>query len=212
MVKGIIGACVGGAIGAAIWAAIVYFTGYEVGYVAVGVGVLAGFGMSVGSGDETNALTGGLAAVIAIAALLVGKYAVVNLYVNKAASGAQASMVITLDDAKCFVADQLVPEYEASGKKLTWPEGQSLETAAEQAHYPTDLWADMESRWATLTTTQQESYRIAAEQRAKDGLQAFAAVVKQEGFASSFSLWDALWFVLAIGAAYKIGAGVESGD
>jgi hypothetical protein len=212
MIKGVIGSLIGGAIGAAIWAAIAYFTGYEVGYVAVGVGFLAGFGMGFGARDDTGTHTGVVAVVIALGAILVGKYGAVHLAIEKAAEEVQKSGIVstaaTMDDAQIYVAHLLVEEYQAAGKPINWPNGAAPEKFTSYADFPKDVWADMEARWLTLTSTQQEGYRVAAEQRFKAKFETIKGTIEQEGFLASFSFFDILWAFLAIGAAYKLGAGI----
>ncbi|MFO0830496.1 MAG: hypothetical protein U0637_01510 [Phycisphaerales bacterium] len=212
MIKGIIGACIGGALGAALWGAIAYFTGYEVGILAWVVGGMVGFGMALGAKDNTDNITGAAAAGIAIAALLVGKYMAVSLYVDKAINKEAARVQITADDAKKYVAWQLVEEYKSQSKPLKWPDGQTEETAEDPEHFPKDLWADMESRWAALTPTQQEGYRNAAEDDFKKAVAAVSGAAKQEGFLSTFSFYDIIFFFLALITAFKLGAGFEGGD
>jgi hypothetical protein len=70
----VVGGLIGGSIGAAIWAAIAYFTQYEIGYVAWAVGGLAGAGCSVGARGYAGVTSGGFAAVIAVVAVLAGKF------------------------------------------------------------------------------------------------------------------------------------------
>jgi len=70
---------IGALIGAGIWAAIAAFTGFELGIVAIGVGALAGWGITLFSEDRTNML-GVMAAVFAIVGILAGK-ALVAKYV-----------------------------------------------------------------------------------------------------------------------------------
>ena len=67
-----IGALVGAAIGAAAWAAISYFTGYEVGYVAWGIGGAVGGLASMGGSRGGTA--GAICAVLALVAIVVGKW------------------------------------------------------------------------------------------------------------------------------------------
>lgn len=71
LLLGILGACVGAAIGAIAWAAITATTSFQIGYMAVGVGLLAGYGMRLLSGGRDRA--GGIAAgVIALLGCMAG--------------------------------------------------------------------------------------------------------------------------------------------
>lgn len=65
---GIIGGSIGGLIGAVLWAAITYFSGYQIGWLAVGVGLLVGFGVrKLGKGiDKEFGVVGGIIALISV--------------------------------------------------------------------------------------------------------------------------------------------------
>jgi hypothetical protein len=73
---------IGGAVGAGIWAAVGYFSHYEVGWIAWGVGVLVGFGVRLAADDADGTTPGVIAAGLAIAAVLAGKYLVVSLVID----------------------------------------------------------------------------------------------------------------------------------
>ncbi|MCH8274766.1 MAG: hypothetical protein IH851_08245 [Armatimonadetes bacterium] len=70
---GIVAALIGGAVGAVVWALIGWKTGYEVGFIAWGVGASVGFASYAAGGRGTA--NGVLCAVIALAAIFVGKVA-----------------------------------------------------------------------------------------------------------------------------------------
>ncbi|CAG0978691.1 hypothetical protein PHYC_01645 [Phycisphaerales bacterium] len=207
MIKGLIGAVIGGIIGAAIWAAVGYFTGYEVGWIAWGVGALAGFGMAIGVRDDGDATTGGIAAAVAIASILAGKYIVVQLLVNQVHQQISAEMSVTMEDAEIHMASQLVPEYETAGKTLVWPDGKSLDTAQAGTDFPKDLWKDTEARWKGMEPAKQEEYRAAVEAQWRAALDEESADITSGAFKESFSLWDGLWCVLAVLTAFRIGSG-----
>jgi phosphate/sulfate permease len=83
MVKGIIGGLIAAVIGAGVWAAIAYFTGYEIGWIAWGIGALVGFVAAKAAGDDAGDGLGIVAAVIAVLAILGGKYAVGHAQATK---------------------------------------------------------------------------------------------------------------------------------
>lgn len=209
LLRGIIGGVIGGAIGAAAWAAVSYSTNYELGILAWVVGVLVGIGCAIGFRGDQNEFSGGVAAVIAIAAILAGKYAAVHFVVVDIMRNNSGSMQVTDDDLKVSLADQLVEEYEQGGKPVKWPEGMDVETASSQADYPPDLWADMLTRWAQLTPQEIEQRRAWITRNQKDALASFQSEIAREGFFSTFSFFDIIWAILAIGSAYKIGSGEE---
>lgn len=72
---GIVGGAIGALIGAGLWALITYFTNFQIGFMAVGVGLLAGFGVRK-FGQGIDAKFGIVGAVLALAGCLAG-----NLFV-----------------------------------------------------------------------------------------------------------------------------------
>lgn len=211
LLLGLLGGGIGGAIGAAIWAVIAYTTGFEVGWIAWGVGVLAGVGMAIGARDDTSMLTGILAAVIALGSVLAGKYIAITYMVNDHIPSS-LSTTITDEDIQVHIADQLVEEYQQAGKPLAWPAGMTVEEATTQADYPKNLWADMLTRWKALSPDEIEQRRAFLTQESTQSLAQFKSMVAEDAFTESFSLFDALWFFLAVGSAYKIGSGGGEGE
>jgi hypothetical protein len=211
LAKAVAGAVIGGAVGAAIWAGIAYGTGYEIGWIAWGVGLLAGGGTYAFVRDEADATTGITAAVVAVMALAVGRYASVVLTVDSVLAKEMPGGIAVDEEAMLVkTADEVVGEWEGNGKKINWPEGVTLEDADEESEYPKDVWKEAQARWSKLTPEEQTEAK-ATEQREVDALiKEFRATVVQEGFTSSFDMMDILFCGLAILTAYKLGAGMTS--
>ncbi|HLP85179.1 MAG TPA: hypothetical protein VK157_12595 [Phycisphaerales bacterium] len=211
MFKGVIGAVIGGLIGAAVWAAVTYFTGYELGFVAWIVGGIVGLGMGVLAKDDANTATGVIAALVAVGAVALGKFGAIHFIIEKETAKMLASEgPVTMEDAKIIMADQLVEEYERAGKTLTWAEGMSMQDATTVADYPADLQKDLEVRWAAAPAETQEQYRQTYEHNRTEGIAAFKSEIRDSAFKESFGLFDILWLVLAVGTAFKLGAGLDN--
>lgn len=210
MVGAVIGAVLGGVIGAAIWAAVGYFTGYEVGYVAWGVGVLAGLGANIGSnvtGDGPGTGTGMLAAVVALAAVGAGKFAVIEIhYQNNAdltlAQEFDHEMLMT------YVADRLAEQWEEDGIVIDWPElPENQWNRWSKEDYPADLWEMAVEWWDDHSPEEQERLREGyrkLHQESIDEAEQFYAELSSENFLSGY---DALWILLAVGSAFGLGRG-----
>lgn len=207
LIKALIGGIIGGAVGAGIWAAIAYFANYELGIIAWAVGGLVGFGVGAGAGNSASTGTGVLAAIIALASVAGGKYFAVHATVDKFAQKVTHEITITDDDAKMFMADSLIPEYESNGQALKWAEGKDKESAENPADYPKDLWEDAGKRWQAMSPNDQEAYRKSVEETRKSQVQQFAGTVEKEAFSNSFSLFDLLWAFFAVGTAFRLGSG-----
>jgi hypothetical protein len=210
MIGAVVGAVIGGAVGAAIWAAVGYYTGYEVGYVAWGVGVLAGLGANVGSnvlGKGPGTATGILAAIVALAAVGAGKFAVIEMHYQNDADLALASE-FTDEVQMTYIADQVAEEWEEDGEAIDWPELPDNQWSRwRQQDYPPDLWATAVEWWNDHSPEEQaeirEGFREFHEANVRDA-EEFYADMGSENFLSGF---DALWILFAVGSAFGIGRG-----
>ncbi|MHC4709427.1 MAG: hypothetical protein ACYTA3_03140 [Planctomycetota bacterium] len=272
LIGGLLGGVVGGLIGAAIWIAIGYWTGYEVGWIAWGIGALVGVGVQVGARRKGGLPGGGTAVILAIAAILAGKWAVVRIEVDRVFGGDDvvisyiADVIIAEHDERgetvlmppetmevdtipetyptsiwmqamqrwqaldaqqqdelralpalandqlilVYIADTVVEEYEQEGRSLAWPPGMDFETAWRAPHYPPDVWAEGVRRWEEMSPPEQAEYSSTVKafltELATEAESQEVADLIQYGFMQSFSLFDILWAVLAIGTAAKLGA------
>jgi hypothetical protein len=71
LLLGTLGAIVGAAVGAVAWAAITAATNFQIGYMALGVGLLAGYGMRLLGGGRDRA-DGIIAAIVALLGCVAG--------------------------------------------------------------------------------------------------------------------------------------------
>ncbi len=206
MLKGIIGGAIAGGIGAAVWAAIAYFTGYELAMVAWGIGGFVGVVAAAAAGKDKGDGLGVIAALIAVLAILGGKYGAGYALVQKAIA---ANPPVVIDDALLMVmqATEVAEEWEQSGKTLSWPAGHDLESAEQKEHFPADVWTEATKRWDATPTEERERIRTAmvesqAQFRAKLG-----SSITWDAFKASFSAWDALFIGLALFTAFRLGSG-----
>ena len=273
IVFGAVGGASGALVGAAIWATVGHFTGYEVGWIAVGVGALSGFGVSLPTHRQAGMVGGIIATVMAVGAIGLGRYAEAYLDFRRFLSSddAEISMVADVivaeyelqgkpilwprdaDDAEtigesyppriwkhaverwnamsaerqdeiretprlvnpefviAYIADDIVFDWQAKGKTLEWPQGKESDSAWFEPDYPQEVWAEAKRRWDEMSPQEQSEY----EDTVRDVLLAewiiFLPQIQRDavnwGFIHMFSPYDALWIVLAVGAAYKLGAG-----
>lgn len=212
LLKFIAGGAIGGLIGGLIWAAISYFTGFEVGYVAWGIGFLVGGGVRVAAQDEGGWLPGGIAVGIAVVSIALAKLLVINLHLSSIMAAVPTAINVTDEMVIGRVARDVAMQWHQSGYRLEWPNGETILTASTQADFPPQIWAEAKNRWYQTPASEQEKRREAL----KDELTRTIANLKSElssrVFASSFGLWDILWFGLAAFTAFKVGSGLTSSD
>lgn len=208
MLKGIIGGMIAGGLGAAVWAAIAYFTGYEIGWVAWGIGAFVGFVAAKAAGDDKGDGLGIVAALIAVLAILGGKYGMGYALVQKAIT---ANPPVVIDDAflKVMQATEVAEEWEQGGKTLAWPSGHDIDSAEQKEHFPADVWTEAMQRWDATPTEERERIRTAMNQNQAQFRAALGSSLSWDAFKASFSMWDALFIGLALISAFRLGSGSD---
>ncbi|MDZ7617359.1 MAG: hypothetical protein U1E05_10155 [Patescibacteria group bacterium] len=216
IVRWLIGGMIGGAIGVAIWVAIGYFTGYEVGYVAWGIGFLAGVGVRAGAQQDEGFGPGAMALVLAVAAILVGKYMVVSMH---AADFMDEFLTISLtdDDMIALRADAIAQKITDEGGRVNWPSEELLtEDSPREKQFPPAIWAKGKAEWESLSADARAAEMEAQTESMKSEIDQHAGAVRdmvaREGFKASFSAIDLLWFFLAAITAFKLGSGTAGAE
>lgn len=209
LVRWIVSALIGAIMGAAIWAGITYFTNYEIGWIAWGIGLLVGIAVRMGAENEAGFGPGAVAAIFAVASILAGKYAAIHLLVNSKLSEAPG-VTFTENDELVKLADEVATEWQDAKKKLRWPPGQSVETAQAEPDYPKDVWAEAKKRWDAIPAEEQQKRIHASEVQFAEIKGMIVDGVVDQGFKSSFSPADLLFFGLAVFTAFKVGSGLNT--
>lgn len=199
VLKCFIGGLIGALIGAAIWAVIYHYADFELGLVAWGVGILAGIGVRVAMYDSSCNMSGVIALLCAVVGLVGGKYAGVSLDVNEYI-GENFSETDMRHHARVLLADEIVDTWVAEGRAINWPPGMTQEDAWERSDYPADVWQEMSETWDAMSETDREGRIDGAEFT----IESFTSSLKTDVFWDSFSLFDGIWFLLALGSAWKI--------
>lgn len=208
--KWVIAGGIGGLLGAAIWAGISYATNYEIGWIAWGIGFVVGVAVRISAGESEEGLAPGLtAAAVAIVSVVAGKYAAYSLLVASISSSALA-IDIGVNDMIVGFADEIATERMARGQSVVFTGGKTIETATNQEDYPADIWQQATQRWQSMSPADQQA-RLG---QRREQLQQMAGMLGSLAppFSETFSLFDALWFFLAAGTAYKLGHGNLASD
>lgn len=199
-----------GAFGAAVWAAIVYFFALEIGWLAWGVGLLVGVAVVFGNEGEKSKAAGTAAAIIAALSVIVGKYTAVQAFASETDEMVAETRQLIQDNDEyviSYLADEVVAEYEMEGRELHWPGDTLPMEAVAETDYPADVWATAEARWDSMGPAGQEEFRAQTATTFEETAAMFQDMLVEEGFRSSFSGIDFLFFGLAVVTAYQIAAG-----
>ena len=217
LMKALIAGVVAGSIGAAAWAGISYATGYEIGWIAWGIGALVG--IAVAWASDGGIAPGLVAVVLSLLSILAGKYAAVHFLFEREIGDEATFISENMPDLEneelviSYVADDIVEERLAQGETIEWPGGVDPEVPDEESDYPPALWSAALEQWNAMPPADQTAFRNGIEQQTRADISAFYAGLQSEGkliaFKSSFGLMDAVFFVLAIGTAFKIAASGE---
>ena len=179
--------------GAGIWTAVTALTDTEFGWIAWGIGGLVGFVMAKLTPARSVKL-GIYAAVLAALGLAIGKVATVRMMIP-----VYASEMFLMDDevlAQAFVLDMRRNEKYSAEVSL------QLAALSTSDSVPTSLQARMmdEAQLQMDEASDAEKERVAqgAADRILDNLDL------GDQFAASLSLFDLLWFGLAVATAFRL--------
>ena len=194
-VLGTIGAIVAGFVGMLGWYFLIKLTGYTIGYAAWGVGLLAGAGARVLSGDGSQKV-GIIAGVCALLAIVGGQFLFVKLEVDKVIASTAAAEY----DARVAYAHEAV-------NAQTDDEVKALLIKHEEIKQPTanDIKNFREKELPKLKQLNDGKPSRAEFEKLFRKIQdswGFKLLILKE----SFSAMTVLFLFLGVSSAYKIGA------
>ena len=222
---------VAGLLGAACWAAVAYYMNVEIGWLAWGIGAAVGAatlaGGSLGesssdAGANSGAILGFVAVVITALSICAGKFAVVEIYLQKEMQAFNNESEAQLggigdEELTSWLADSIGQQThgDAWRDQYEWPADVEPSTASTKAEYPKELWAEAEKSWSEMAEDQRTEFRETVLTQIRENMDAFAqdqlAGARQEAFMGSFGGMDLLFFGLALVTAWRIaGSGEEA--
>lgn len=212
--KGLICGLIGASLGAGIWFAIAYITNYEVGIIACLVGFLAGVGVRFGAQQEKEVL-GIMAAVLAIVGILAGKYMLVQYIAIPVAKEMVAEM--PLDEIREIARDDdamygLVMLNMYNKGRFDDSLAQQLEAYHDGNDVSEENLAQIEQLDSEVqdlldSLNENEKIKLAREIMTQAITVELNDITFWDMLKESLGVFDILFFLLAIGSAYKIAAG-----
>ncbi len=181
-----------------LWAGIAIGINMEIGWVAIGVGAVTGFA-AVMFTEERSVRLGMAAAALAILGLLVGKLVTANYFYNKEFK-AIAEDAEALDE---YVFWGLVYNGGATGELAEWLKSNNPDDVEIPEKLRNELMMEVKKKISAMS---QEEKRGATDAMVESYL---GSVGYASRVISFMSLWDILWFFLAVGTAWKIGNGTN---
>ena len=198
-----------GLAGAALWTLIAYSFGLEIGFLAWAIGGAVGFGAVINNPYGGTAV-GVTAAVIASLAILGGKFATMQLYLEDelgADSGWQELMVAGLEDEQTvisYLAYEVAEEYESQGRELQWPEWSEQGGGYEEADFPEGIWQEAADRWEAMVPIERSEYRDSLANKFAQLLDESGTEIAAQGVFDTFGIIDLVFFFLGMGTAFQI--------
>ncbi len=200
LIGGAVVACIAGGI----WGGIVIATGYEIGWIAWGIGLLVGFAVAA-MAQKQDAVIGVSAACLALLGLIVGKVVILQWILSP--GNMMSELGFEFDDPEVFASMYMEKMAE---DRLYEPALQAqVDQVDEDEYYSDELDEQLFEAAMTYTASMPEGEKQAYIE--DTGQEMVDAVMGEYSFTTllkmSFTLWDGLWFFLAIGTAFKVGNG-----
>lgn len=191
---------VGALLGGAVWFLVAWYLNAEVGYVAWGIGFVAGVGMLIGCKDP-SAKAGIVAALMSVVGIVAAKAAIFFVIIYIVVTGNTSN----IDSQRGFVTVQMAEEIlDDKGVSDDAEREKQWESTYAEAEGRVKKMSDEEVRrqWAAY----REAIAQARTERSPDEPETGGGAGILKAFvATQFGLFDLLWFILALGTAYKIG-------
>lgn len=186
-------------VGGATWAALVAFASLEAGIVAWGIGLLVGVAMAAVTPNRGQAMAV-LAALIAAVGLVAGKAMIVSF-------ATEPALADEIEADEEWLAEAAVFDLQSS-EALPTEIQERLEALAYDDTIPDSLWVDM------LMAGKEHAEAVGSDGRAELASQYASFLLSGTDFVTLFnsqmSLWDLLWFGLAISTAWRIMGGRQA--
>lgn len=221
----IVGGALGGLVGAAVWAALAYYAEREFAIVAWAIGGLVGMGVRSQARDDVGAGPGVTAVLIAVAAIMLGKFLAISLIVDnlQAKFGDINLPEPTAESVQVRFANEITAERQhkgGEGGKVALPNDEDDEGPAggeALTDFPPDIAKAAADRWNKMSPADRDkAFREQKEMNDKfiqalgeGGLVGNAGELKWNAFKESFGAFDILFVVLAVFTAFRIGSGAQ---
>ncbi len=220
VVSWLVGGVVAG-VGGLLWF-VVFLFGFELGLLAWGIGGLTGF--TVAAINRQYSVTAGIgAAVVALSGISIGKGLIylamlgASMLPDAVDTFGNAMKDVVLNDPVAFRETYSLHMHE---ERLFEPELQArIDAVPEDEFFDEQLINDIDqaaaSRISAMSQDDKQAFvdeMFSFEEEVESDPELAADVDELRNLdplAETFSLWDLLWFPLALGTAYQIGRGNE---
>jgi hypothetical protein len=213
-----LGAGLGAAIGAAVWAGIIGAVQFQASIVAIGVAALCGIGAAYGSKGNVSALTGAIATVCAIGAIVAGKWYGGSALADSAMDTIVKDFRIEWADLdhegrglyaqRDRARDLIVERLEAgnAGGIEDYQYEWALESEQYPERYPPHIVAEVDEWWYGMEEEERDAYIKELPDLLITQFESQRQEIREMGFLSTIGIKDAVYFVLAVVVAFGLGS------
>ena len=156
-------------------------------------------------------MQGVVACVIAVGSVVAAKFALFTILVGGMGGDELDEFIDGMhmsDEAMiASLADETVYEMLSDDQTINWPANTNIEDGIDRDEYPVQIWQAAEADWNKRTPDEKEAHRQATLTAIKSAWSS-----AKPSFADVFSPIDALWFLLAAAAAFKVAVGAVDDD
>lgn len=193
-----------GVVVAGVWMVIAATLHRDFRGMAVLAGLVIGAGAIKGARGDGGFLVGVTAAVVALAAILGGRFGAVSMIVDEDIKQIQR-VLVDEETVMLFLAEDVADEWEDEGREVEWPLGMRPESIEFESDCPPDLWEATKERWVGMSPAQQQNYTYQVDDILNEMLDANALLVKEEMFAANFNIFFLATCVVGVVVAFSMG-------
>lgn len=199
--RALVGGVLGGVAAALGWAYLAHNSGAELGVFAWLVGIIVGVCVSLVTGRRVDLASGGVAAMLAVGAVVGGRLA--TSYLDTQADAERIRATASSEEfLVSWVAIDVKNELNKAGQTLVWPADASKDQPVGRKDFPENVWQEATTRWSSFSENEKAEYRDLADRSSRLASSSLPVFT----FFATFSLLDGLWMMLALGSAFKLGA------
>jgi len=195
---------ISGLVVAGAWTLVAYSLHADFRGMAIIAGLLIGAATIKGARGDAGPLVGLTAALVALVAILGGRFGAISMIIDEDVKTLQGELVGE-EVVLLFLAEDVANDWEAEGRDIDWPLGVRPESIESEYDCTPELWEATTDRWAQMTTREQEDYTYEVDDLINEYLVVNSGLAKEEMFAENFNVFFLATLVVGVVVAFGMG-------
>lgn len=195
---------IAGLVVAGAWMLVAYSLHADFRGMAILAGLLIGAGTIKGARGDCGPLVGLTAALVALVAILGGRFGAISMIIDDDVKMLQSELV-SEEVVLLFLAEDVADEWEKEGRDIDWPLGVRPESIESEYDCSPELWDATTGRWTQMTTREQEDYTYEIDDLINEYLVVNSGLAKEEMFADNFNIFFLATLVVGVVVAFGMG-------